>query len=402
MTKYSAVPKAIFNVEVDAVALSFLKRPDLPETAESKAAYASALLSIGEALMIAPRVTFKVYGENVVLAVLTRVFGAKEVERLMEEGAIEFVLWRPLILQPEEKLLAQGISPLTYGNTSNAVHADPEASCIAGMKWHPELDRRVRRSLGRRAAKHMASTPDEAPKQAVEAVLNAYRDGRLRDLGFDPGTPEHTLGQEDRNRLHKLADDLAESAILFEREWDLYEDEATWKTMLKVAEEVRSSGKVIKTVEEILRTESLPAIRDLIFTKSLSFQDVLEMRSRPEVLAFQEWLWAKPDPADAPAVIDAYAALVAKDSKTKLADRGWFQIVRILGVAFAGGAVGGVLAGPAGAAAGATVGFAAANLGSAGVSYIDLLVDRIAKGRNPRRFASLLRDNQILNSVGKK
>lgn len=393
---YSSVPKAIFNTEVDTVALNFLKRPDLPETTQSRAAYGSALLSIGEALMIAPRVTFKVYGENAVLAVLARVFGVKAIEQLMDEGALEFVLWKPLIVSPEEKLLSQGLSPLAYGNTNNPEHSDPEVSCIAGMKWSPNLDRRDRRALARRAAKRMMVTPEDAPKQAVEAVLGAYRNGLLRDMGFNPDVAEHAIEKDDRNRLLKLANDLTESAILFEREWDLYEGESAWTTMLKVAEEVRSSGKVANTVEEVLRTENLPSIRNLVLTNFLSFSDIIKMRRRQEVKEFQEWLWAKPDPTDAKAVMESYASVVAKGSKEKLIDRSWFQVARILGVAFAGGTAGAAVAGPIGAVAGATSAFVASNVAGAGVSYVDLLIDKVTKGRNPRRFAALLRDRQIL------
>jgi hypothetical protein len=398
---YTGVPKAIFNTEVDTVAFNFLKRPDLPDTPQSRADYASALLSIGEALMIAPRVTFKVYGENVVLAVLARVFGAKAIEQLVDEGALEFVLWRPLIVTPEEKLLTQGLSPLAYGNNTNAEHSDPSASCTAGMKWCPNLDRRDRRALARRVAKRMMVTPEDAPKQAVEAVMAAYRNGLLRDMGFDPEVTEDNLEKDDRYRLVKLANDLTESAILFEREWDLYEGESTWATMLKVAEEVRSSGKVANTVEEVLRAENLPSIRNLLLKRSVTFPEILEMRRRQEVKDFQEWLWTRPDPADAKSVVESYAAVVAKGSKEKLADRSWFQAARVLGVAFAGGAAGAAIGGPVGAAAGAAAGFVAGNVTAAGVSYVDLFIDKVTKGRNPRRFAALLRDKQILSDAEK-
>jgi len=393
---YSAVPKALFNAEVDSVATSFLKRPDLPATQEANRAYSSALLSIAEALIVAPRVTFKVYGENVVLAVLSRIFGARGVEQLMDEGAAEFVLWRSLIVKPEEKMIKQGLNPLAYGNMSSAEHSDPEASCISGMKWNPNLDRKVRRRLARRAARHMTTTPDDNARLTVEAVLNAYGEGTLKDLGFDPTTPVDALSPAEVDRLQNLANELGESAVLFEREWDLYEGDSSWNAMLKVADEIRSSGRVVNAVEEILRTENLPSIRSLLLSNDLSFEDVLKLRKRTEVREFQEWLWTRPDPADARGVINAYTAAIAKDSKPKLADKTWFQIVRILGVAFVGGGAGAAVGGPAGAAAGTAVGFTVANLGSAGVSYVDLLIDKVARGKTPRRFSSLLRDQQIL------
>lgn len=396
LRKSSAVPKAIFNTEVDAIASSYLKRPDLPTSVDQNRKYASALLSAAEALLISRRVTFKVYGENVVLAVLTRIFGVRGVEQLLEDDAIEFLLWRPLIAQPEEKLLSSGLDPLVYGNMSNAEHADPVTSCVKGLNWMPGIDRKMRRALGRKAAKHMSTTPDDAPKQSVEAVRAAYRDGSLLELGFDPNTPTHELSADDRSRLLKFATELTESAVLFEREWDLYEGEGTWGAMMRIATEVRSSGNVATVAEEILRTETLPSIWTLLLNNRLSFQDVLRLRRHAAVRDFQEWLWTRPDPTDAKEVLEAYKGIVAKDLKNDPLDNSWLRLFRLVGVTLLGGAIGSAIGGPLGAVGGAAAHAVGENAGAVGVSYLDTLIDTIRKGRSPRRFAALLRDQMIV------
>jgi|GEM_PF-2132033 len=392
----SAAPKTIFNTEIDAIASNYLKRPDLPESVESNRKYASALLSIAEALIISPRVTFKVYGENVVLAVLTRMFGAKAVEELLDEGAIEFILWRSFVGKPEQKVVDGGLSPLVYGNMTTAPHVDPVTSCISGLNWAPTLDRKICRSLGRAAAKRMDVTPVDASKECVQTVLAAYRDGRLADIGFDPRIPEQTLPPDECDRLMKFTQELTESAVLFEREWNLYEAEDTWSAMLRIAAEVRSSGQVANVVEEILRTETLPSIWTLALHNEISFQDVLKLRRHSAVRDFQEWLWTQPNPADAKAVLEAYKAVVKESLKKDPLDNGWLQIFRLIGVTLLGGAVGGAIGGPLGAAAGAAAHSVGEVAGEAGVSYGDLLLDKIRKGRSPRRFAALLRDQRII------
>jgi len=113
---------------------------------------------------------------------------------------------------------------------------------------------------------------------------------------------------------------------------------------------------------------------------------------------FREWLWTRPDPATAKDVLDAYASLVVSGSKERLSYREWFKIMRVVGVAFAGGTLGSAAtAGLAGAAA-ATV----SNFVGAGVSHADLLIDRILKKKNPRRFAAVLRDEKVIAEIGRR
>lgn len=394
---YSAVPKAVFNTDLDTVATNFLKRPDLPDSPEFRQQYAMSLLSAAEAIVIAPRVTFKVTGENVVLAILTKIFGVKGVRELLEADAIEFVLWRSLVTGVQsEELLASGILPIAPGNSTNPEHADPNISALMGMNWNDKLDRRQKRDVARMAARHTVVTPLQAPSQATEAVMRAFNSGRLRDMGLDPQVAAHNQSADNRNQLVRLATDLTESAVLMEHEWGLYEADSTWASMMKIAAEVRSGSKVLKTAEEIIRLDPAPAIRDLFFDQTLSPSDLLRLRNRPEVRDFREWLWTRCDPADSREIVEAYASLVVKGSRTRLADREWFRMMRTVGVAFAGGVAGNAVAGPIGAGIGA---FVASNLASAAVSYGDLLIDRISSGRSPRRFAALLRDQRIISTT---
>lgn len=50
------------------------------------------LLEAAESLIISPKTTFKIYGENVVVPVLVDFFGVDGVERLLDEEAIDFIL----------------------------------------------------------------------------------------------------------------------------------------------------------------------------------------------------------------------------------------------------------------------------------------------------------------------
>src|SRR5579872_2743801 len=65
--------------------------------ATMKDQYQEALASMIEQLLFFDKISIKVYGENIPLAVLINELGAKQVLELIEEQAIEFMLWTPVL-----------------------------------------------------------------------------------------------------------------------------------------------------------------------------------------------------------------------------------------------------------------------------------------------------------------
>jgi hypothetical protein len=72
--------------------------------------------SLFEHLLLFDRVSLKVYGENVPLAFLYRQLGEKGLEALLEQEAIKFVLWTPMIVHMVDEI--PGINALASGNVS--------------------------------------------------------------------------------------------------------------------------------------------------------------------------------------------------------------------------------------------------------------------------------------------
>ncbi len=89
--------------------------------------------SLFEDLLLFDRVSFKVHGENIPLAVLLNLFGTKSFEALFEQSAIRFVLWTPMVGFNETEL--PWIHPLVFGNFNSPAHSNPEASADLGLKW---------------------------------------------------------------------------------------------------------------------------------------------------------------------------------------------------------------------------------------------------------------------------
>jgi hypothetical protein len=140
------IPKALFSTGLDTIATKWYKNPRaanelLPSIRQQEL---TENLRIAEALVISPKVSFRIRGENVVLCALVDTFGAKHVERLLEEGALEFILWRGEVLKWEKP--RPGLHPLAPFVANDPAHSDPQASVELGLKgWSrrpwPEVER---------------------------------------------------------------------------------------------------------------------------------------------------------------------------------------------------------------------------------------------------------------------
>jgi hypothetical protein len=57
----------------------------------------------------------------------------KHFEALLEQGAVEFVLWTPNVVYMKTEI--PGIHPIASGNLNSSAHSDPEQSIELGLNW---------------------------------------------------------------------------------------------------------------------------------------------------------------------------------------------------------------------------------------------------------------------------
>ena len=338
-------------------------------------------LAIGEGLLLAPKLSFKVYGENVVLCRLIDSFGEEGVRRLLEEDAIEFVLWRPLLAYMEKPL--EGVFPIVAGKQTSAAHSDPEASAKLGLEGWSKDPVKDMDGLVRVAAEHTRLPEESLPHTAVAVLRSAIEAGTFKSDGLDPSTPWHEIPKPKLQALNRLADDMVEAAVVLKAGLDFRDPQRSWDSLLKTTAAFRSSGGLHETAETVLRLEALPNIPQLILKKALSFQDIVEIRNSDATKEFRDWLWANPDPSDAKAVGEKY--LASMKPNIDLADKGWFKTARIATLTAAttagGAALGGAVLGTPGIIAGGALSLAASLVDAFGL-------ERLFRPKlNPRRFA---------------
>jgi hypothetical protein len=406
MTDFSLVPKAVFDSSIDRAtfpyvnALGKYRIGDLGPAVSDLSIRAGP--SIAEALIVAPRVTFKVFGENTALALLVSVFGTAGVEQLLRHDSVEFVIWNFRIMrQTDYAPVGYSRKQMDHYRRQNALpiittrprpheynfYEDAEASALAGLRLVPDLAKKSIARLARLAAEktiipEFPGTSDLAYWLVIDAL--ARGEVFLDNVRLQPETITWTLRRVDY--IYRLMTYVEEAYFLLRHELDVFENPGTWCALLDVMRQLHSSHEVLHTAEEILRVERIPSIRSLVRTGQLSARGVLRLREESATRAFREWLWTRPDPADAASVLAEYARVL----KSAQVEKPMFRAARVLSLS--------ALASSLATATGAD--FVGSVAVATGVGLIDELVRRVLKGRSPRRFSSVLRDREILARIG--
>lgn len=373
------IPKSLFSRGLDEVGTKWLKNRTDGDPRQFMIDVDSARLKVAEALVFSPRVTFRVYGENVVLAQLVAMFGVAGVERLLEDGAVDFVLWRSMTLHMTNNL-RNGLRPLMGGELQTTPHVDPDASNTLGLNWvggSVRVGDQDRKRLVRLANDRMTVTPIGSGQRAVDLVSSAYEKGLLGERGLPGLIAMWDLPMADIERLSLLAGHLMEAEVAVAQGFDVHENEEAWAAMMAVCADLRTKERALQVTQEVLALEGLPSIPTLLLQNQLSLANIVDLRSRRETEEFRKWFWSRESPEDASKISAEYVASMAPSVDLK--DRALFKTIRVclitaistaLGVAAGGGVI-----------AGAVVGLAA--------SFADAFwLETLASGVNPRRLAT--------------
>jgi hypothetical protein len=379
------IPKGLFTTGLDDLASKYLKNTNPADNNLITTNIISEMLQVAEALIVSPKVTFKVYGENVVLSLLAKTFGVNAIRTLIEEGAVDFILWRPMVLYTNDaKILSQGVCPLQSGNLTSTPHSDSLASAETGLNgWCNELTDVDRKDLAKTAAKSTILPSLDISHKAVAKVVEAYNSGALLSEGFNKDIPIHEIDSTQREILAKLGENAVEACVLVNQDLDIFEKQASWQILLKMIETLKTRGQIRNVSEEILQLERIPSIPSLISTGKLDWADILKIRKARETDEFRKWIWSQPNPTDLNAVSEEYLKYAAP--RVDFKNTGWFKAARISSISVVGGVVGGAVGGPLGGLVGATM---ATGIGTL-LSLADgMLIDPLLSRPNPRRFST--------------
>jgi hypothetical protein len=88
--------------------------------------------SIFEQLLLFDKISFKVYGENILVPFLISQLGRDAFDASLDQEAIGFTLWTPVVTYMVNDI--PGVVAIQSGTQSSPAHSDPEQSIELGLK----------------------------------------------------------------------------------------------------------------------------------------------------------------------------------------------------------------------------------------------------------------------------
>lgn len=104
-----------------------------PDPVEFAAAGIQQQMTIFENLLLFDKISIKIVGESIPIALLFNLFGKSGLESLVEQKAIEFVLWNQAIVHLVQNI--PGVNALGSITYSASRYNDPERSIDVGLRW---------------------------------------------------------------------------------------------------------------------------------------------------------------------------------------------------------------------------------------------------------------------------
>ena len=182
------------------------------EQAAAPALYNLLRADLHQNLLLYDRICFKVYGENIPLAMLINMLGIKNVELLVEQEALEFKLWTQQVLYMQDNI--KGVIPIAPGNATDPVHTEPELSLRTSFRWLTrELPRQTREGLVKKLVRKYSIPDGTIANTSSNLTWSAYKSNKLEVLRL-PFVGEDDLSIDLKKGLGAVADDILESSIV--------------------------------------------------------------------------------------------------------------------------------------------------------------------------------------------
>lgn len=378
----------VFNASFNTFARKYLVSGNgedeafLEKTFQSQ--YYECLSDVLEQLLLFDKVSIKVYGENIVLAVLIDALGTKQVLDLVDSGAIEFLLWTPGLFTTTNDDLMGKIMPIQSGNLNTSVHTDPVESISTGLKWSRKIKKNDAKKLIAKVA-NVYQVPDKQfPHDAAKLVMSAYSTNKLDDLGLKCEKDITLLNYEERSKLLSLGSSVLETAILSNYDYSSFGNYSYYTVSKKSFDNIRRATGVYNGFEDVIKTESLPNIRQLLFAGKISPTDILKLRQNKVSIEFRKWLEDNTR-GDSLPIVKQYIEDITNHKG--ILEHGAGKFIKTITMYGVGAAVGGAVAGIHGVAAGVSLSKLLEPASDLGLSFIDAyLLDGLLKGWHPKMF----------------
>lgn len=378
----------IYDTELNDFSRKFLvMNPGIPEPSSieflSRAKTNEAKLF--ESLLLFDTISFKVYGENIPLALLLNHFGIKGFEALLEQDAINFILWNQIVTFFVDDI--PGVDPLQSGALNSPAHSDPEESIKLGFNWMSKQPRESDKKNIIRKVREKYSLPENSlAGKAVSLSRSAYESGKLKHYGLAPGICTFMdLDKAARKKLCGCAEDILQYSHLINNNMASYSSFEFYHLFNQSNKRIHQAANIQNNFNELAMLENMPDLRALYPKISKPFAQVTKLRNKSSSMKFRAWLAECSSAEDAAEITKEYVDSIASA-------KGFFQTItgrltKSIAMSAVGAGVGMLVAGPAGAMGGAGVAKLLEPAADLGLDMLDeFVLSGLTKGWTPKMF----------------
>ncbi|MEX0546057.1 hypothetical protein [Raoultella terrigena] len=284
---------AIFNTELNDFCRKYFIKSKIEPTKNEILAfpekYNEIKTSLFESFILHNEINFKVEGENIPLCVLLNEIGLRGVEELVDDGALSFTLWSPMILHIVDNL--EGINPLCAGRHNNGVYVDPEESISTGLGFmiNP-LKKGEARALTRKLRDLYLSVPKGIEQDCVNITMSALESGKLKKLGLNlKRKDKFTLNKEEKKLLTTCAADLLGYKYLIQKR-ALASPTSSIQILLNDSIEKTKFISKDEIFSAIVQLENIPDIRTSFYNMGLPMDELIKLRKHKSSKKFRKWI----------------------------------------------------------------------------------------------------------------
>lgn len=339
------------------------------------------LAGIFEQLLIFDKVTFTTGRSSATLVFLIQEIGINNLEKLLDMGYIEFILWSPFLFtspgrQRNDGTIDESVilgQPPIFSGTLTDADLDPEMNIdIALSKF--SLHRERRRAFSRKAmGKYIVPDGMLLAEDSANLVIDAYNNNDLELLGLPFNKAPEQLSFSERTNLLELGHKVVETAILSQYGLKSYENYEPYAICRKNLENIGKAYNIRSNTANLFKIENVPNLKQLFLTEHFDFDSVFKIRHLSNAKYFRKWINEVGEDENADKISEQYLNEIK--GKTKFFEKTSGKLVKNLGSFGVNAAVGAAIAGPTGVIAGFALGL-----------LETFWIDNILKGKNPSMF----------------
>lgn len=378
----------LFNSELNEFSRKYLVKNSVTpalspyEIIEKKKAVDASIL---ESFLLFDTVSFKVHGENIPLVILINQFGIKGVEELLEQGALEFILWDQMLGYMVDDI--DGIDPLTHGRYSSPAHTDADESIKLSFNWMINQPKPSdKKNLIRKLRDHYSMPDENLSAKAVAISRSTYDSGKLKIYGLSPEEVSfRDLKLDGRKKLHKCAEDILQYTHLIDSNMTSYSNFEFYKIFKDSNKKIHQAVNMQDKFIELSTIENMPNLQGFFLEIDKPFEKVRKVRSKSSSKKFRTWLAECSNNEDGIEITKEYIEAIANS-------KGFFQtkigrITKSVAMSGIGAGIGLLIAGPEGALGGAGAAKLLEPAADFGLDMLDeFVISGLTKGWTPKIF----------------